>query len=228
MDNFEKPIQFADVSKLQDAPDSITCGYPDIDNKGESFEPQVVLPNSDLHLGCLNVVTVRLVMFATVIKYLVLFKVFITFLYLCCIDTYLGMFSPVAFLEFIGYFSSKYLSRCWSIAYAVFIILNLCMRGLLIIYIGLLLDIVERDLRNCPDKDRENRNNNCLSDNTSMELLLINLIAGFFLVFFYEILQVVVQFKFIKALKNITQDRKKAVLDMMNSRDLSLCFCCRF
>lgn len=227
MENYEKPIQLADVSGLQDSPAHATYEYPEIDNKAAAFEPQVILPNSDVHLGCLNVVTVRLTMFSIAIRYLVLFKMFITFLYLCCIDVYLGLFSPVAFLELIGYFSSKYLSRGWSIVYAVFIILNLCMRGLLIIYIGLLYDEAQRKLEKC-DNNSENGCSNCWSDNTHMKLLLTGLIVGFFLVFFYEILQVVVQFKFIKALKNLTEERKKTVLDMMNSKDSSLCFCFRF
>lgn len=167
MEIYEKPIQFADVIRIN-CPDHITCGYPEIDNKVLAFKPQVMLPNSDVHLGCLNAVIVRLTMFSTAIRYLDLFKMFTTFLYLCCIDVFLGMFSLVAFLELIGYFSSKYLSRSWSIVYEVFIILNLCMRGLLIIYIGLLLSLVERDLENCPDNNNEDGCSTCWSDNSHM------------------------------------------------------------
>ncbi|OMJ70107.1 hypothetical protein SteCoe_32002 [Stentor coeruleus] len=215
MENFENQIQFADLNKLQDNPGS-TYGYVGVENNVVPFEPQIMLPNPQLNpnlfFGYAKLDTVKLAMISTTIRYMILFRILITLLYLTCIELTFVFFTPVVLLDLIGFFSSKSLNFCWSVVYAVFLILNLCVRGIGIILFGMALSFTNSDCYGC----------------YCWKLSLIKLIIGFLLVFIYEIFQVVVQFKFIKVLKNLTEEKKKLVLDMINSEDLSLCFCCRF
>lgn len=239
MENYEKPIQFADLNENKDSPEKATSELPYMENKISAFEPQIVFPNqpltADSYFGYIKLETTRLLMFSTAIRYLVLFKMFLSLLYLACIELFLAFFIPVILLELIGYCSSKALNRNWSIVYLVFLILSFCARVFGIFIIIQAYKMYERWYNDCMnDYDRYEDEDkfhyywyNC-SYYLYIKRLLIQLLTAFLLVLVYEIFQIILQFKFVRALKNLIEENKKVVLEMIKSRDTSLCFCCRF
>lgn len=237
MENCEKPIQFADLNEYQGSSDRATNEFPDIENKAASFEPQIIFPNQQLtadpYFGYMKVETTKLLMFSTVIRYFVLLKVFLSMMYLACIEWYLVIFFPIVILEFIGYCSSKALNLCWSIVYLVFLILSFGARIFGIYIIINLYKLYYQLYEDCWNDYYRNQNEyEYYSDDClyyfRWKMLFMHLLIAFVLVLVYEFLQIILQFKFIRAIKNLTEESKKVVLEMINSKDTSLCFCCKF
>ncbi|OMJ70108.1 hypothetical protein SteCoe_32003 [Stentor coeruleus] len=119
MEKYEKPIQFADLKKNEVSSGGATYEFPVMENNAASFEPQIVFPNrslpADPYSGYMKLETVKLVIFCKAIIYFTLFKVFISLLYLACVDTFLAIFIPIVLFELIGYCSNKAMNYCWTI-----------------------------------------------------------------------------------------------------------------
>lgn len=226
MESYEKPIHYDDLNKNQGSFDRATNEFIYEENKAASFEPQIAFPNQpltvDTYFGYIKVEITRFIMFSTAMRYLVLFKIFITLLYLTCIDLYLVVFIPVVILDIIGYCSSKSLNQCRSIVYLVFLILSLCAKVLGIVFIIFAYILYDKLYKECWDD--ENYSDYC-SYYGYMRILLIHLLIALFLILIYETFQIILQFKFVRALKNLTEVSRKDVLEMIYSKDTSFCFC---
>jgi hypothetical protein len=149
----------------------------------------------------------KIILYTNLVSYFIIFRVFISALGLISSSLHFIILTPILLFDFSGFYGARKLSLSLSVAYCMYLIIDVILKSAAILYFSINLALVsEEDLYTF--------------------YLKVLVICLFFLVF--ELGQIYLQIKFCQKITRLTPEKTFILERVIRGNTFPFCICCDF